>query len=663
MNTALTKPHSLRVAYENWEDPHRFAALCALLQKYDCGIDSIALFTSATHAPLTLAELERRAHIQKERMVQLRRLGFKAGINILATIGHHEEDLENSLQGAYYYMTGENGRVCRGSYCMNDERYLQEYVRPAYKLLAQAEPDFIWVDDDIRYGHMPIGNGCFCDGCIRRFNRENGTQHTRESLTAALNAGDLPTRRAWLAHNSSAVCNLFRLIGSTVRTVNERICLGFMTGERYMEGYDFAAFAEALSDGGKHEIMWRPGGGAYSDYRFDEIVEKSEQIGRQNAFLPEYVTVVQSEIENFPYQLIKKTPVSTALEAAWNMTAGCTGAAFNILPSETGEPVENIAPHLCEIERQLPLYRLLQEKTAGKQPVGIGTAWRPDSQLAVPTGGFAGYYGGMYAAFARELFDFGLPQSYIPQNTVVTLAHDDCTAHWSSEEVEALLKGGVYMDAGALEALNARGFGALTGFAVQKEIPVDVRERYTVHPLNEGFTGGLRNCRQAFNPGDSFVFAPTAENAQILAQPVDYHDRVLAQCSQGLYENALGGKIAVGGYYPFTWISDHFKITQLKRLMVLLSGGRLPSYVDTVCRIRNHTFVDGNRCAVALLNPTNQPLENLRVAVRTEKESAVLYTADGAAQSLPCETDTAADGYRFVTVPRLPAYEMILIEV
>ena len=60
---------------------------------------------------------------------------------------------------------------------------------------------------------------------------------------------------------------------------------------------------------------------------------------------------------------------------------------------------------------------------------------------------------------------------------------------------------------------------------------------------------------------------------------------------------------------------------------------------------------------------TQDELENLRVAVRTEKESAVLYTADGTAQSLPCETDTADDGYRFVTVPRLPAYEMILIEV
>ncbi|RAZ93838.1 hypothetical protein DK853_38230, partial [Klebsiella oxytoca] len=81
------------------------------------------------------------------------------------------------------------------------------------------------------------------------------------------------------------------------------------------------------------------GGGAYTDYCFDDIVEKEEEIGRQNALLPPYVTISLSEIENFPYQLVKKTPTSTALEAALSMTSGCTGAAFNILPSETGEPL------------------------------------------------------------------------------------------------------------------------------------------------------------------------------------------------------------------------------------------------------------------------------------------------------------------------------------
>ena len=80
-------------------------------------------------------------------------------------------------------------------------------------------------------------------------------------------------------------------------------------------------------------------------------------MGRQNAYLPDYVTVIQSEIENFPYQLLKKTPKSTALEAAMSMTVGCTGAAFNILPSETGESLDTIVPHLRAINRLTAFYK------------------------------------------------------------------------------------------------------------------------------------------------------------------------------------------------------------------------------------------------------------------------------------------------------------------
>jgi hypothetical protein len=105
------------------------------------------------------------------------------------------------------------------------------------------------------------------------------------------------------------------------------------------------------------------------------------------------------------------------------------------------------------------------------------------------------------------------------------------------------------------------------------------------------------------------------------------------------------------------------KIAQLRRLMVWLSKGQLPSYVDTVCRVRNHTFVDGEKTIVALLNPSNQPLENVRVAVRTEKELATWYDADRMAHSVPCVKEETTDGYCFVTIRRLPAFEIVLIEV
>lgn len=653
--------NSIRVAYENWYSEERFDSLLKLLGDYDCGISQVSLFTSCTHSPLTLQTLAERAGVMKKRMKTLRAAGFSAGINHLPTIGHHSEDIPNSLCGPYTHMTGIGGDTCDGSYCMNDRRFLEEYIVPSYRLLANAEPDYIWIDDDVRYGHMPVGNGCFCDGCIALFNSETGSTYTRESLRAALNSGDIPLRNAWLKHNGDAVCRLFTLIGRTVREISPSITLGFMTGERYFEGYDFASFAAALSENGRYELMWRPGGGAYTDRSPDDFIAKAQEIARQNAFLPSYVKSIQSEIENFPYQLIKKSPRSTALEAAIYMTSGCTGAAFNILPSETGEDIGNIAPHLKAIAEMTPFYRLLNEKLTALKPRGIYSGWKINSQAALPEGEWTSMSGGMYAGYSRELFTFGLPEGYTAENaSVTTLTGREATV-MNDAELEVLLSGGVCLDAGAVDYLDKRGFGSLTGFSVWKKVPVDARELYTAHPINDGIENRIRNCRQAFNYGESVGLVPLSEECKTLSTLIDYHGKTLADCACGIYRNRLGGRICAAGYYPFSWISDYSKTKQLRRLFIYLSDGALPSYVENYTRLRNVTLTGDGRTAVTLLNTNIDELSDISLCVKTDKTSGTLY--DMRCNEVKIFAQDAENGYKRFTIKNILPCEMAVIEL
>ncbi len=655
--------HGLRVAYENWEQPDRFAQLLQLLEQYDTGITQVALFSSSVHSPLTMPETARRAAIMRDRLCALKQKGYSAGINILATIGHHEEDLPHTVGAPYRPMVGSSGKVSHATFCMNDPVYLRDYVAGIYRIYAEAVPDFIWVDDDIRCGHMPIGDGCFCDDCIADFNTRHGYRFTRETLCEALaqegaDPAQITLRKRWLDRNSDAICGLFRVIGSAVRGVDEKITLGFMTGERYSEGYQFARYADALSDGGSHQIMWRPGGGAYTDYAYDELVEKSEQIARQNAYLPPYVTVILSEIENFPYNLIKKTPKSTALEAALTMTVGCTGAAFNILPSETGEPLQNAAPHLAAIAALKPFYLGLQQWCAGLTPVGIGTGWRIDSEA---TRGFFRGTGWGYGSVAREVFSFGLPQSFSRTGALVTVLIGTQAAVMTDDEIRQLLSGGVYLDAGAAQYLTDRGFGGEIGFAVDRSIPVDARERYTDDPLNAGITGGLRNCRQAFHPGDSVAIIPQAPGCRVLAGLVDYHGQTLAPCTMGVFENALGGRVCVAGYYPFSWVSDYYKTLQLKAVFLWLSRNTLPAFVQSYCRIRTVALQGEGKSCVTVFNTTNDTQQQPEIMLKTQKETVSVLTAYAGEQSF--STVPARDGYRALTLPKLDPYEGVVIRL
>lgn len=72
---------TLRVAIENCTDKERFESLLALLKR------------------------------------------DQTGINVLGTIGHHEEDLDNTLGDRYQGMVNIEGKATRGTYCMRDEAF------------------------------------------------------------------------------------------------------------------------------------------------------------------------------------------------------------------------------------------------------------------------------------------------------------------------------------------------------------------------------------------------------------------------------------------------------------------------------------------------------------------------------------------------------------
>ena len=266
----------------------------------------------------------------------------------------------------------------------------------------------------------------------------------------------------------------------------------------------------------------------------------------------------------------------------------------------------------------------------------------------------------MYAEFAKEIFDLGFPQAYHTDNSVLTFMKGAFGKNFSDKELTDILSGGVYADTLAVEYLNSRGFSALTGCKRGKQIPTDATEIYTNDDINDGIIKGKRNCRQTFNLGDSFEVIATANQIKKLTSLVDYHDKVLADCAFGVYENECGGRIAVSGYYPFTWLSDFYKFTQLKNLFRYLSDNKLPSYVDSLLRIRNHTFIDGQKTVVALLNSSNQLYENVILAIKGDKNKVEVFDAKGVIN----EVDRHKfDGhYSFFNITEILPYNIIVVE-
>jgi hypothetical protein len=658
---------SFRIGTPQWLPEARYTNLLALFEKYRGVTDEITFFTSFTHPNIPLDEMKRRCAILERRIAAANALGYRSGINVLSTIGHHEENLPNSLTGPFTPVTDINGNVSRGSLCPNDPN-LQDYVRQVYRIVAAANPDYVWVDDDVRLmGHMPVGLTCFCDRCVDLFGKQTATHYTRATLRPALGAANPEDggklRRAWLEHSRATIARLLSLVEQTVHAVRPGLPLGFMTGDRFYEGYDFDRWAATLAGPDQSPVYWRPGGGFYEDGTPANLAGKAHDIGRQVSFLPPSVLNIQSEIENFPYQRLKKAAHITAVEAAVDLGAGCTGAAFNVL-SGNDEPLDEFEPLVARLAQCRPFYDLLAHRLGRARPIGLFTAWTKDQAAAASffdNPGWATAHLGQSA----QILEMGLPAAYNPQGAAVTLLFPQSVAAMTDDEIRTTLSGGVYLDVAALDALNKRGFQELTGMSASQPQPVDCIEEFTAHPLNGSFAGRQRDCRQSFYRVSGYVgyvLTPHDPKVEALARIVDYGGQEKSPCSLAVYENKLGGRVCVSGYYPWDHLHSLSKTSQIKALMRWLARDRLPAYVASYHKINLWVREPaGGPVTLALLNSSFDPATGLDLAIVTTADEARVF--DFAAREQTVRASRRDGPYRHFVLPPVEPWTPRLVVI
>lgn len=654
---------SFRISPAQWMNEQRFSELLVLFKENNKVTDEITLFSSATHAPIPLEEFERRAKIFKDRLAFAKEQGYRTGVNILTSIGHHNEDLEHSLKGNFTFMTGIDGNVSHGSFCPNDENLL-DYVRKIYTLTTNSNPDYIWIDDDVRLGHKPIGYGCFCDNCLNIFEEEFGKLYSRKSLNKAFNEGSMEekikVREQWLQHNRNSISNLFEIIEETVHEIDPKMPLGFMTGDRFFEGYAFAEWANILAGPNNSTVMWRPGGGNYVDTNTNGFIDKAHAMGRQVSALPSSVLSIQSEIENFPYQRLKKAANIVALEAGTYIAAGCTGAAFNVL-SFYNEPLDEYEPLIQKLADSRRFFDLMVQKLGRIEPTGINVYWNKNSYLTASLENGEWLNGGSFMA-GSELFNIGLPPTYSQRNANVTLLSGNGIYAIPDEELINILSEGVYIDAEALRVINDRGLGHLTGFTTAVDSKVDRIELFSDHFLNGEYAGRERNNRQSFWKSTAYSLKKSNEKAQILSSLIDYSRTEMAGATMGIFENELGGRVCISGYYPWTFMENLSKSSQMKSVLRWLSNDELPGYVNSFHRINLWIREpQDDHMVLAFTNSSFDEAKNVELKLRTTLKSILVYDMNGNSQKI---NSSGQDGpYRKFIIPEVDPWQVRLVEV
>lgn len=663
---------SLRLGLGYYAVEERRNELLTLLKEYRDTIDEVALFTGGGFFPPCISFVERQMAHVKEAMPLFRALGLSVGLNQHTTLLTIYEKPGQSLNEPWQRMQDINGKTCL-SYCAADVR-MQGYVHKLYVLLAQTGPDFIWMDDDVRLSDLIlIQRGCFCNFCLETFSRETGKSWTRETLKAALNGGTfverLALRKQWLVHNRGYFEKLYALIRSAVDAVNPAIQLGCMNGDRPYDGWGYEEITAALAGKNKLPVKWRPGAGFYSDETPAEVLDKAHTLGRITALLPESITEVQSENEHFPGQSQQKSVALFAVEVGAYIAAGCTGCALNFLSA--GAPLGEDRPKFARVQSHRKFYDRLVG-TFGRSPCeGLWLARTQDHFASqFPEGdwleGRRNDEGDI-----RELAQIGLPVAYGRKGASLTILAGDAVVEFSRDELLKILSGSVLLDGPALARLNGMGLEEHTGFTVRGIKREDAAEILTTDPLNGPFAGLRRYFFPSwYRPASTHLLAPATPRSRVLAEENEIEIEISPDpavkaknfgATSGVFENRLGGRVAVLGCYPWHMLFSLAKGSQLKAIMRWLSKENLPAYVGSFHKVALWCRRDAQgKPALFLVNTSQDAAEGVQIMLRVASNVLTLLRSDGTTTE-PLARVKEDGPYGQFEISRLMPWEMAMV--
>jgi len=287
--------------------------------------------------------------------------------------------------------------------------------------------------------------------------------------------------------------------------------------------------------------------------------------------------------------------------------------------------------------------------------------WNKDTAAAcdLPGGNWTAY-GPFLSQHAPRVFQIGLPPCYAWQDAAVSLLSAENVRALTKDEILQLLSSGVFMDAEALSQLNQMGYRELTGFTVERTQHIDCIEKLTDHPLNGGFAGRERDGRQSFYKWPAHILKKHDARAETLAKLIDYADSEIAPCTMGVFENRLGGRVCVAGYYPWEFLHSLSKSTQMKSITRWLSKDNLPAYVSSFHRVNLWVREpDDGTVAMTLTNSSLDPAVKVSLRVLTDKTTIDVFDMNCRAQTIP---STGTDGpYRKFVIPHIDPWQMRLV--
>lgn len=649
-----------RLGSATQQDPAFIDALIEQIQAHPGSCDEVWFATDYGFPPLEIHEKD--AEALKAQAEKFRRIGVRVSLQLSNSIGHGQYMRVRDCTGLVYdgspaeHMADADGTEAGYCFCWNGENF-RKYTFAALRYYVRAvKPYCLWVDDDLRAtNHAPVNHGCFCDGCIGKFNTRFGTAFDREGLAEAIHK-DIEIRKKHIAFLRDTLADFTSRLAQIVAEEAPGCRMGWQgcaNGGYTGYGYDFLFDAMKKTTGLAPGS--RPGGGAYNDHSPAGFINKSTLIAYQNVMLPAYVTDRRPEIESLPDIVFGKSIPGTCFETSCYLAYGNTAMSYAIMMNDYepmswhGEMLGAFAAHRKYWEKLSAVSK--NGTLSGLTPFFPKTAYLCESKESFD-------YSREEIYFAEPLRYLAVPIAFTNKPASVYLINGRIAETLNEEEIQFLLGKSVVCDGAAVSILAARGY--LQNVTAKQTSVQEKRERFTSHPINDGMENRTWGG-QIWRRNDYELFG---EDLEIISEYVSSStgkDETIGIAS-AVFTTGKGAKWACFAFDMWERTKSSEKRRQLLNACRYLCGkGFIAELLTPMQACVIPTENENGKCtAVSLINCTVGESGALKLRISSPASARFTFMGQYREETPLCAVKTGENDYE-LTVPSIPGWSVATV--
>ncbi|MFC5404514.1 hypothetical protein [Cohnella soli] len=534
---------------------------------------------------------------------------------------------EGEVSASAQKIVGIDGAVSKGAYCPLDKQFMSSMGTYMQTVVERGRPPYIFFEDDYEMSnHDVVRFGCFCPLHMKRFSEFVGKEVSREELQALFRSGGdqaVAYRKVWANLMKDS---LVELSSSMRRAVDEiapdtrmALCQSFVCD---LDGDFTEGVAKALA-GGTRPLV-RLFGSDYSSDQADHFASLTFHMLHAKMTLGDEFELIH-ESDPFPHSRFFFSAAKLRALMSLALFYGFDGS-LSYVTQYTDGPLEDEG-YFRMIGRNRAFFNELMRVVQGFRIVGPQVLYRPHAQAHRPV---VGNHPPVIvtSAWAAVLGKMGIPYTARSGQGPVMICGEDIL-DLSDEELRELLGSGVFLDGLAAMYACRRGYGDMLGVDVTElEVALCdtlVSERLTKldewTPSEAGERMYFVNLAMAVQQYASvFHIKPKYQEVRVMSELWNDCDEAVVPAVT-LYENSLGGRVAVMAYdlrqNASASIYNHKRKEQIRGITEWLGRSNLPVYAvkdPNVFVSAQENPKTGDKL-IAVYNLSLDPLEQVTLAI------------------------------------------------